>query len=416
MLIGLSLGAGTVSAQNVEQFQKSWVNGLDAIAKEHQAVDDERPAQYIIALGELKARLQKTGNLDNTLAVKNELVRFEEARKVGKSDRVDSPPELRRLQDTWIDLGVGDRLARAKKVKRLALQYQRGLAALEKSLTVDGKLDEALAVRAIKRSVSDYPEVKAAGFVLAELASVDVQPKTTVRASTIHPAPSAFDEKKDLVFHLGFNSGSSLFRESVSGKQAQAREVSGKRDSARGSVAEYTDKRSAVRLSDALLPALFPGQSGGAGKDFSVSAWVNITAGDRRNPIAGKQGHNKRGFMFSVEPNNKLTIELFSTPDKKTQVQAGPSLELNEWTHVAATYDFDGDGRSRTVLYVNGRQVAVEPACVGPVLASDVQFYAGRYDWGSSYAVSLHGKLDDLRVYSSVLTALEVAALRKIKQ
>ena len=130
-----------------------------------------------------------------------------------------------------------------------------------------------------------------------------------------------------------------------------------------------------------------------------------------RNPIVGKQANEQRGFMFSVEKNNQLAIEVFAGPDQKSSVQSNETLKSGRWYHVAMTYASKGNGRSELQLFLDGSPVGVERKAVGPLQRNQAPLTVGRYHWSGSYQVSMAGLIDDVRVYDRVLSAAEIRRL-----
>jgi glucose/arabinose dehydrogenase/chitodextrinase len=80
----------------------------------------------------------------------------------------------------------------------------------------------------------------------------------------------------------------------------------------------------------------------------------------------------------------------------------GPTASpLNEWTHVALTYDGSG-----LRLYVNGTQVATTPA-VGTIESTGNPLWIGG---NNPYGEYFHGLIDEARIYDRALSATEIQA------
>lgn len=152
---------------------------------------------------------------------------------------------------------------------------------------------------------------------------------------------------------------------------------------------------------------------------FSLAVWIRA----RGNlPIAVFQklddSERRRGFEWRLDDMElfdiqrwaaRLTITLTSeAPASAIQVRTRERLKQGEWNHVVMAYD--GSGRAEGLaIYANGRRLAVDVvrnALAGPI-ATDGALTVGRKALGPPYA----GQIDDLRLYSRVLTAGEVEDL-----
>lgn len=155
----------------------------------------------------------------------------------------------------------------------------------------------------------------------------------------------------------------------------------------------------------------FPASSPNTAEDFTLSSWVKLDRLNQRNPIISKQGNESRGFLLSVEDNNRVTFELFRDANVKTIVQASSSLQDNTWYHVVASYDYVSNGSSIVRLYVNGQEVGSSSSAVGPITSNQQNIELGRYYWNSSYSRFLSGSLDNVSIYSSTLASSVIPQL-----
>jgi len=144
---------------------------------------------------------------------------------------------------------------------------------------------------------------------------------------------------------------------------------------------------------------------------LTVAAWIKSSRINGRNPIAGKQGSGQRGFMFMVESDGRLAVELWKDGRAATKLRGPDTLPAGKWAHVAATYGFASEGKSSVVLYVNGKPVARTDKPVGPIAANTVPFEIGRYNWSGNYKVYFQGSIDDVRLYWRALAPGQVADL-----
>lgn len=181
-------------------------------------------------------------------------------------------------------------------------------------------------------------------------------------------------------------------------------------------------------------PAWTPGESGSAlnfvsgGKGYvaasggeslsdlykqglSVALWIKPRSGGGGNGgrIIDKDNNNG-GWYFSMNGATgvKLAIDTFSTASPSRLSTLG--IKLNVWQHVAATWDGSASG-SNIHLYING-VLADGTAVNGAGVAesdADTPFAIGNRS--VDVARPFDGGIDEVRVYSGVLTAAEIQAL-----
>ncbi len=133
---------------------------------------------------------------------------------------------------------------------------------------------------------------------------------------------------------------------------------------------------------------------------FTFAVWV-------RAPIAQTATIFARPFRGDIASTNTLELYVENGTDWRVLVSdqaTGTSAPLAEWHHVAATYDGNLltmylDGAPETTRMVGGISYSVEDLRVGCDLNTGVEddFF--------------NGLVDDLRVYTRVLTNDEIAAL-----
>jgi hypothetical protein len=126
------------------------------------------PAQYTKALQSLQQKMQSSGDLDGWTTVNGELERFKSEKTIKKSNIVSEPAELASLQSSYRE--AVDKVSSEKNegICRLVEVYVTRLETMKKSLTVGGKIDEALAVNAEIDRVKSSPAATEAEFAMAE--------------------------------------------------------------------------------------------------------------------------------------------------------------------------------------------------------------------------------------------------------
>jgi Concanavalin A-like lectin/glucanases superfamily len=135
---------------------------------------------------------------------------------------------------------------------------------------------------------------------------------------------------------------------------------------------------------------------------MTIEAWVNPATLTNWRMIVMKEGP-AAGLSYSLYANdvNNRPGTFIRTGASDVGRTGTAALALNTWTHVAATYD---DTTLR--LYVNGTLVSSGPIPGGPILASaGVLRIGGNAIWGEYFS----GMIDEVRIYSRVLTAAQIA-------
>jgi YVTN family beta-propeller protein len=133
---------------------------------------------------------------------------------------------------------------------------------------------------------------------------------------------------------------------------------------------------------------------------ITMSAWIKPTATSNDWPyIIGKRSAPFGAIQYSITISNRNT---FTCDITGAGVNAeGGTVPLNQWSHVACTYD-----RNTLRLYVNGVEVASaagsatmvtgnEPLTIGKLDGSDIRYF--------------DGQIDEVKIYSRSLSAAEVA-------
>ena len=141
--------------------------------------------------------------------------------------------------------------------------------------------------------------------------------------------------------------------------------------------------------------------------DFTVSAWVNPSANSGWSRVFDF-GTGTGTYMFLTLSAGGGPIRFAITTSGgggEQQINGTSTLSLNTWSLVTVTLS----GTTGT-LYVNGQAVATNPSMtLNPAaLGNTTQNYIGKSQYNDPY---LTGEIDDFNIYSSALTASQVAAL-----
>ena len=168
--------------------------------------------------------------------------------------------------------------------------------------------------------------------------------------------------------------------------------------------------------------------------EFSVSCWIYTTEDNREKTqvIVGNAGQKNnfwRGWGFYLDTLNRLSARLIhSLPHNYIHTRTLSSIPLNQWTHVAFSYD--GSGKAAGIrLYINGELGEAEIAfdqlykSIYPVTSGSHERKARALRVGKSYRSFtgeigfFKGRLDEMRIYNRSLSSLEMAWLAEaVKQ
>ena len=107
-----------------------------------------------------------------------------------------------------------------------------------------------------------------------------------------------------------------------------------------------------------------------------------------------------KGYVLYAAPDN--TWQLW-TGAGGWNVVYGPSIVLNQWTHLVGTYD-----GTTLRLYVNGALVSSNTVTYTPNTTRPLRVAAGRTESSAQYL--LPGRVDEVAVYGSALSAARVQA------
>lgn len=152
-------------------------------------------------------------------------------------------------------------------------------------------------------------------------------------------------------------------------------------------------------------------------RSFTVTAWVNIAAMDKQHnqTFVSTDGNEISGFYLMLyHSGSRFVFNRADSDDKSaTRTMAGASFAAvpNTWYHLAGVYDADAKTLS---LYVNGNLEQTVP--YDKAWQATGKTAIGRGFYGHANVDFVNGTIDDVRLYSSVLTAAQIAALAASKR
>ena len=167
-----------------------------------------------------------------------------------------------------------------------------------------------------------------------------------------------------------------------------------------GSAYEFASGRY-VTMTDSFWGTQFDISSGG----FTLAAWVKVSSyPSQRMTIIGQDYSSS--MFFGIVSSGRL---LFRMDDSLDSAVSNTPLPVNEWVHVAVSYDRDASGLAR--YYVNGVQD-------GSVTVSDLYIdqngrlsIARQTRTGSGADSPFSGAISDVHWYKRLLTSSEIAGL-----
>ena len=142
-------------AEDLKTYQATYEKQLEAIKQGHDAKWAALSVQYEKGLSALKARAQQEGSLPKIKGVVAEMERFKKEKAMPARASLSKLSEVRNLQTIFVKQEQRIETEEVKMVVTLTKQYARALANYQKTLVRSGKLDEALAVEAERKRVSN---------------------------------------------------------------------------------------------------------------------------------------------------------------------------------------------------------------------------------------------------------------------
>ncbi len=143
---------------------------------------------------------------------------------------------------------------------------------------------------------------------------------------------------------------------------------------------------------------------------FSFATWVRPTSNAPTTVLSKNDEANAfRGYDVILEGAKVCSHFSHHWPDKAFKVVAKQPLSLNEWHHIAVTYD--GSRRATGVkIYIDGKPQPFDATTnnvLDGTLKTDKPFHIGK----RSSSVPFQGAIDDVQLYAVELTAEEAASL-----
>ena len=146
---------------------------------------------------------------------------------------------------------------------------------------------------------------------------------------------------------------------------------------------------------------------------FSFSAWVRPTSNEPLAVLSRMdEGDGDRGYDLLVDGGKVYCHLVHHWPGNAIKVISHTVLSLNNWHHLAVTYD--GSRKAAGVrLYLDGKPESTEIASdnLTDTIAIKKSFHIGRRETGLSFK----GAIGDVQIYDGVLGADDAAQLASDK-
>lgn len=145
-------------------------------------------------------------------------------------------------------------------------------------------------------------------------------------------------------------------------------------------------------------------------ENVTLEAWVYMNEANVNNAIIHKAYTSSHvapyyQYWLDVDYSGGFIIYFSGALDgvyRPLVTKMGASLSWNNWYHLVAT--FDG---TTSIIYINGEEVQRDSTYSGKLCTSCTQpLYIGDTNYLNGY--EFDGKIDEARIYSQALTALEI--------
>ncbi len=358
--------ASSAFADTLEKRRVAFEGQFDLLQSPFERKVEKLKEGYRGALEKLQLEIQKRGDLDQVLKVVEELKVLDASPENG-AGKDSSVPKLAALQNTYADSMTkleAELQGQQRNVLRLHL---KDLVNLQRTLTTEGKIDEAVAVRKEVEILKQTP--------LGKLAAG--QPK----AALIPPGfvlYYSFDEKEGDRRVLDQSSNEFHGRSEKNGWIEGGKRGGG----FDGTIADTIRVAHHRKL---------------LSESFTIAGWVKIERPISHGRIFDKYNHDKKsGYSFNVH-ELKPELELWGADGENYRVTTEGKLQPEVWQHVAVTFQ-----PGKSLIYVDGKPAAENE------MPEAVQPDPGEVRIGREGKSILGGYLDELMFYSRVLSPEEV--------
>jgi hypothetical protein len=398
LLTAVTLPAVAASSQ-FETLKTGYEDRAATIDKNHESHVASAGSKYEVSLNRaVEIAAKKKGDLDEVVALTNEVARFAGARTVPEEPPAGTHPAVVEMQKRyWAYMKAGDD-NRNKQMAALLKQYISKLEVLRKSLTKKGKIKDAQEVDA---------EIKKMNYVLAEVAARLPKEKKADTPSTL---------KKGLVLHYGFDKDEGNKVTDKSGKKLDG-VVHGAKWTSKGRCGgayNFDGKDDMIEIS--RNPTI--------SNCYTIAMW--FTAGDQKRRLTGRQliSFNRRYQIGAMEFDGKIRFfsvamnEASYGPHAMNLVSDGVKMKDDEWHHLCLVIEGRLPGKeSKGTFYFDGNAAGSMSSRYG-VNKGDLRLLIGALtnDPRKSPMAFWYGSIDEVMIYERPLSKKEVEELHKSRK
>jgi fibronectin type 3 domain-containing protein len=137
---------------------------------------------------------------------------------------------------------------------------------------------------------------------------------------------------------------------------------------------------------------------------YSIELWIKHDGNSAEDADIITKFNGSNGYTLSLVGSGEAPTLNFTAHRAGSFFQSNRGIPAGRWTHVAVTYDADGDTQR---LYINGELDATNSGADGP-RDTDETLWIGANEGGASAHFS--GQIDNLRIWTDERTPSEIEA------
>lgn len=276
--------------------------------------------KYTQALEKSAAELQKKGDLDGLLAMKKEIARFKSVGKVPESSPADAPATVKNYQKIYREASAEAVATRHESVTKLTASYQTHLESLQKKLTQEGKIEEAILIKKEADALSAFKDKIAEQ---GQAAGLDAEKKNTPSSDVAgKPSVVAWDGRKISNVRFSHEGGNTQDRDAILLKGGKSL-VNGFNDKLLESCKESSELTLEVDFETESLkqsgPArIFSFSLNGTQRNFSLCQENDELTLRLRTTKTGDNGTNPEVKLGKIKQGQRHQIRVSYKPGKLT--------------------------------------------------------------------------------------------------
>ena len=144
---------GVLYAEDLDTYKQKYKEGLEEISGKSSIDITKLNKQYSEGLDALLAKMQKTGDLDKTVAVMEEIERFKKTSAAPVE--LSTSQDVKRLQEVYLRQAAKVSADKAKKIVLLSQKYDKALGQMQKKLVTSGDIDGARAIQNERKRLAE---------------------------------------------------------------------------------------------------------------------------------------------------------------------------------------------------------------------------------------------------------------------